>query len=54
MALVNQFKMGISQHIKITDLGELHWLLGIEFKRNRERCSEANVKGDGGRETTDD
>lgn len=35
-ALVNQFKAGISKHVEITDHGELHWLLGMEVKRDRE------------------
>jgi hypothetical protein len=35
--LVKHFKAGISKHVEITDLGELHWLLGIEIKRDRER-----------------
>jgi hypothetical protein len=34
---VKQFKTGISKHVEITNLGELHWLLGIEIKRDRER-----------------
>ena len=37
MNLINDFKLQISQHVEITDLGELHWLLGIEVKRDRER-----------------
>ena len=37
MNLINNFKVSISQHVEITDLGELHWLLGIKVKRNRER-----------------
>ena len=37
MNLINDFKLRISQHVEITDLGELHWLLGIEVKRDRER-----------------
>ena len=35
-ALIQGFKAQIVKHIEITDLGELHWLLGIEIKRNRE------------------
>ena len=34
--LINNFKSEITKHVEITDLGELHWLLGIEIKRNRE------------------
>jgi hypothetical protein len=36
-ALVVNFKEEISKHVEITDLGELHWLLGIEIKRDREK-----------------
>ena len=35
--LIEEFKVGMKKHVKITDLGELHWLLGIEIQRNRER-----------------
>lgn len=34
--LIEQTKMAIHKHVEITDLGELHWLLGIEIIRNRE------------------
>jgi len=37
MVLIADFKARISEHVDITDLGELHWLLGIEIKRDRER-----------------
>ena len=30
--LVEDFKTGLSKHIEVTDLGELHWMLGIEVK----------------------
>ena len=33
--LVVAFKREIAQHVEITDLGELHWLLGIEIKCDR-------------------
>lgn len=33
--LINHFKATISKHVEITDLGELHWLLGIKVKCNR-------------------
>jgi hypothetical protein len=33
---VNELKMQIRKHVEITDLGELHWLLGIEVTRNRD------------------
>ena len=32
--LVNQFKTALHKHVEVTDLGELHWLLGIEIKRD--------------------
>jgi hypothetical protein len=34
--LINHFKKMITRHIEITDLGELHWILGIKVKRIRE------------------
>ena len=36
MALISDFKLRITKHVEIIDLGELHWLLGIEVKRNCE------------------
>ena len=30
------FKNAIQDHVEITSMGELHWLLGLEIKRNRE------------------
>ena len=30
--LIKDFKVSIPKHVKITDLSELHWLLGIEVK----------------------
>jgi hypothetical protein len=35
--LILDFKRKISEHVEITDLGELHWLLGIEIRRDRDR-----------------
>ena len=32
-----ELKARISEHVEISDLGELHWLLGIEVKRDRYR-----------------
>ena len=32
--LISSFKKNISDHVEITNLGELHWLLGIEIRRN--------------------
>lgn len=34
--LVDEFKTRLSKHVEVTDLGELHWMLGIEVKRNHE------------------
>ena len=32
--LVEDFKTGLSKHVEVTNLGELHWMLGIEVKRD--------------------
>jgi len=32
---VDDFKAGPRNHVEITDLGESHWMLGIEVKRDR-------------------
>ena len=32
-ALVERFKAEIQKHADITDMGELHWILGIEVCR---------------------
>jgi len=37
-SLIDRFKIEIAKHVSITDLGELHWILGIEIRRIRERC----------------
>jgi len=34
--LIDRFKIEIEKRVEITDLGELHWILGIEVKRIRE------------------
>jgi hypothetical protein len=31
---VNEVKAGIAKFVEVVDLGEIHWLLGIEVKRN--------------------
>lgn len=36
VGLVTKFKKDIGEHVKITDLGELNWLLGLEICRDRE------------------
>jgi hypothetical protein len=33
--LIDCFKMEIKKHVDITDLGALHWILGIEVKHDR-------------------
>jgi len=37
ITLIADFKAWISEHVDITDLSELYWLLGIEINRDRER-----------------
>ena len=34
--LIDRFKIEITKHVEITDLGALHWILGIEVQRVRE------------------
>ena len=34
--LIENFKITIAKHVEISDLGELHWILGIEVRRERE------------------
>ena len=36
MVLIENFKAAIKKHVEISDLGELHWILGIEVRRERE------------------
>ena len=33
--LVDDLKAGLSKHMEVTDLGELHWMLGIEVKHDQ-------------------
>ena len=33
--LIEDFKAGLCKHIEVTDLGKLHWMLGVKIKRNR-------------------
>ena len=35
VAAVDAFKTGLRKHVEVTDLGELHWMLGIEVRRDR-------------------
>ena len=32
LQLVDDFKSRLGKHVEVTDLGELHWMLGIEVK----------------------
>jgi Reverse transcriptase (RNA-dependent DNA polymerase) len=34
--LVKEFKAGLCRHVKVTDLGALHWMLGIKIRCDRE------------------
>jgi Reverse transcriptase (RNA-dependent DNA polymerase) len=36
LRLIEDFKAGLRKHVEVTDLGELHWMLGLEIKRDRE------------------
>jgi hypothetical protein len=37
--LVEDLKAGLMRHIEVTDLGKLHWMLGIQIQRDREACT---------------
>jgi Reverse transcriptase (RNA-dependent DNA polymerase) len=39
LCLIDNFKVSLHQHIKVTDLGKLHWMLGIEIKHDWEACT---------------
>ena len=36
LPLINDFKANLVNYVEITDLGKLHWLLGIEIRHERE------------------
>jgi hypothetical protein len=36
MALIDAFSTSLQKHVELTDLGELHWMLGLEVKHDRE------------------
>ena len=36
LTLIEEFKAGLRKHVEVTDLSELHWMLGVEIKRDRE------------------
>lgn len=33
--IIIEFIKGLKKHLEVTDLGKLHWMLGIEVKRDR-------------------
>ena len=37
--LIKKVKRMLKGEFKISDMGEIHWILGFEVKRNRERCT---------------
>jgi hypothetical protein len=36
---IETFKQSFGKHVSFTDGGEIHWLLGIEIKRDRQKCT---------------
>ena len=34
--LIKEFKAGLHKHVEVTDLGKLHWMLGVEIKWDHE------------------
>ena len=36
LAIIKALKDGLRKHVEIHDQGEIHWMLGLEIKRNRE------------------
>ena len=36
LRLIEDFKASLCKHIEVTDLGELHWMLGIEIKQDQD------------------
>jgi hypothetical protein len=34
--LIDEFIAGLRKHVEVTDLGELHWMLGLEIRRDRD------------------
>jgi Reverse transcriptase (RNA-dependent DNA polymerase) len=37
--MIRKFKEGLSQEVKIKDLGDLHWMLGIKVERDWKACT---------------
>jgi len=35
ISLIDELKAGLCEHFEVTDLGELHWMLGIKIKHDR-------------------
>jgi hypothetical protein len=42
MALIEASSTGHRKHVKLTDLGKLHWMLGLEVKRDR-KASQIHI-----------
>jgi len=38
LSLIEESKAELKKSVEVTGLGELHWLLGIEIKRDRMYC----------------
>jgi hypothetical protein len=36
ICLIEKFKAGLCEHIEVTDLSKLHWMLGMEIKQDHE------------------
>ena len=36
VCLIEELKVSLYKHVEVTDLGKLHWMLGIEVKRDRQ------------------
>jgi hypothetical protein len=32
ICLIEEFKASLCEHVKVMDLGKLHWMLGVEIK----------------------
>ncbi len=43
LRLVREVKEGMAKYVEVTDLGELHWILGIEITRDRESRSHFSL-----------
>jgi hypothetical protein len=36
LTLIEEFKAGLRHHVEVTNLSELHWMLGVEIKQDRQ------------------